>query len=86
MSVIRLKVDDDVQDGASAASHHLRLRSRRKLKVHSANRALLLVETNVRLGNRRLEAVRRKLMLTEGAGEEPAAVVTTFKVDNETLP
>src|SRR5260221_9341617 len=77
------QVHDDVEDGAAAAACRLGLCSRRKLKVHCANGALLPVETDVRLRDLRLEAMSRELVLTERAGEEPAAVVPAFEVDDE---
>ena len=49
------EVHDDVEDGSPGAPHELGLGRGRELKVHPAQRALLLIECDVGLGDQRLE-------------------------------
>src|SRR2546426_5704116 len=49
------QVHDDVEDGSPGAPHELGFGCRRKLEVHPAHRALLLVEGDVGLRAERLE-------------------------------
>src|SRR5262249_51837625 len=77
------QVHDDIDDRTPAASHQFRLRRRRKLKVHAANRAFLLVEADIRLGDRGFETMCLELVLTEGPGRESAIVVPAFKGNDE---
>src|SRR5215813_409376 len=77
------EVNNDVEEGTTAAAHNFGLGHWRKLKMHPANRALPFVVGDTGLRDRCLEAVRGKFALTECAGEKPAAVIVTFHVDDE---
>src|SRR2546426_433769 len=77
------QVHDDVEDRPAGGADQLRLGVRRILEVHASQRALPLVERDVRLRNHGLEAVFGELPLTEGAGEKAALVLAPFHVDDE---
>src|SRR5438094_2348400 len=77
------QVHDDVEDRPAGGPDELRLRVRRILEVHAAQRALPLVERDVRLRDDGLEAVGGELLLTEGAREEAAVVLAPLHVDDE---
>ena len=72
---LRAQVDDDVDDRAARAAHELRLRGGRELEVHPAQRALVLVEGDVRLRDHGLETVLLELVLAERAREVAAVVL-----------
>ena len=71
---LRAQVDDDVDDRAARGAHELRLRRGRELEVHPAQRALVLVERGVGLGDHGLEPVLLELVLAERAREVAAVV------------
>ena len=77
------QVDDDVDDRAARAADDLRLRLRRKLEVHAAQRARDVVEGDVRLRDHGLQAVVGELVLAERAREEAARVLAPLEVDHE---
>ena len=79
----RPQVDDDVEDRAPRGAHQLGFGRGRKLEVHPAQRALLVIEGDVGLCDHRLQPVLLELVLTEGAGEKPARILAALDVDDE---
>ena len=51
--------------------------------MQPAQRPLAMVERQVALRHDRFQPVRGELLLTEGAGEEPARVVAGLQVDDK---
>ena len=52
---LRPQVDDDVEQSAADAPHELGVRSRRKLKMHSAHSASFPIRGDAGLGNERIQ-------------------------------
>src|SRR5581483_10425634 len=66
---VRPKINNDVIENAPRASDQLCLRKGGQLIMHSTEGPLLFVKRNIALYRLRIEAVRKKLSLTPGAGE-----------------
>jgi hypothetical protein len=80
---LRSQVDDDVEHGAAGTADELRLGGRRILEVDAADRAAKPVEADVRLRDDRLQPVLGKLVLAEGAREEPPVVLPSLEIDDK---
>src|SRR2546426_9742916 len=80
---LRPQVYDDVEDGSPGAPHEFGLGRGRELEVHPAHRALLLIESNIGLGDERLEPVLSELSLAEDPGEEAPVVLAAIHVADE---
>src|SRR6202521_3186575 len=77
------QVHDDIQDSATSAAHEFCLRRRWKLEMHAAQRALLVVEGDIDLGNAWIQAICFELILTEGAREEASRVLAPLDIDHK---
>src|SRR5438094_2302590 len=80
---LRPQVHDDVEDGSPGAPHEISLGRCRSLEVHPAQCALLLIESDVGLGDERIEPVLSKLPLAEHAREEASIVLAEIQVEDE---
>src|SRR3989449_9874674 len=80
---LRPQVYDDVEDGSPGAPHEFGLGRGRELEVHPAHRALLLIESNIGLGDERLEPVLSELSLAEDPGKEAPVVLAAIHVEDE---
>jgi hypothetical protein len=80
---LRPQVHDDVEDGAPARPHELRLGRWRKLEVHAAERPFSAIEPDVGLCDDGFQAVLGKLLLAKRAREESPVVVSPLEVDDE---
>jgi hypothetical protein len=69
------EVDDHVERGAARASHKLRLRVGRALKVHAAQRGALAIGRGAALRDARLQAMLRELVDAERAFERSTRVL-----------
>jgi hypothetical protein len=64
------QVHNNIKDGTTSAAYEFCLRRWRKLEMHAPQRAFLVVEGDIGLGNDWFQAVRFELMLTEGSREK----------------
>src|SRR3989449_5765364 len=80
---LRPQVHDDVEDGSPGAPHKFGLGRGRELEVHPAHRALLLIESDIGLGDEGLEPVLSELPLAEHACEEAPVVLAAIHVEDE---
>jgi hypothetical protein len=78
----RTHVDDDVDDRSGDAAHQLRLGVGGDLEVHATERSRPVVERQVALLDRGVEAGGRELLATERSGEEAAIVLAPVEVDD----
>src|SRR6267378_2656024 len=77
------QIDDNVEDGAAGAANELGFRGRRELEMHSANRALADIESDIGLGNNRFEAVRLEFVLTKRTSKKAARIFSAFQVEDK---
>src|SRR5271155_3342528 len=75
------QVHYDIEDRAKSAAYELCLSRGWKLKMHTSQRAFLVVEGDIGLGNNRFQAMRFELVLTEGSREKASRVLMPLHID-----